>query len=191
MSQTALGCFIAPSVVVREGAGVVAFRGVPAPAGVRELFGRIVEVADVGGLPLAWLESAGGRGGFFRGDLVAVGEDDVRRLTSAVLAGLPSTHGPWVRADEVYGAVVRVLLAHEIGHAVQAKLGIERRGARAEQQADLTAGWIAESLGWPAGGDALVLAAVGDPGPEGSHPSAAARVVAYREGRRMRRARAA
>jgi hypothetical protein len=84
--------------------------------------------------------------------------------------------------------VVRVLLAHEIGHAVQARLGIERRGPGAEQQADLTAGWIAEALGWPAGGDALVLAAVGDPGAAGSHPSASARVAAYREGRRMRRA---
>ena len=182
--------FTAGSVVVREGAGVVAFRGAPPPAGVDDLFRRIAGVVHVGGLPLAWLETAGGRGGFFRGDLVAVGEEDVRRLTSAVLAGLPSLQGAWVRAPEVYAAVVRVLLAHEIGHAVQAKLGVERRGPAAEQGADLTAGWIAEALGWPAWGDAIVLSAAGDPG-TGSHPSPAARVAAYREGRRMRRARLA
>jgi hypothetical protein len=185
-----LASVAARSVLVREGARVIAFRGVPSPSGARELFQRIASVVRVGRLPLAWLESAGGRGGFFRGDLVAVGDADVRELTVTILARFPRSGG-WAFAPEVRDAVVRVLLAHEVGHAVQAKLGLEASGPRAEQEADLTAGWIAESLGWSAWSDALVLEAVGSPLPGGSHPSPAARLGAYREGRRMRRARRA
>lgn len=185
-SRTALcGCFLAPSVVIREGAALFAFRGVAPPAGARDLYARIAAVAGASGLPLAWLESAGGRGGFFRGDLVAVGEADVRALASAVATRA------WMPASEAYAAVVRVLLAHEIGHAVQAKLNLADRGIGSEQEADLTAGWIAESLGWPEAGDALVLDGAGSraPAERSSHPSSAARVHAYREGRRMRRER--
>jgi hypothetical protein len=115
---------------------------------------------------------------------VAVGEDDVQRIAASILG---SRGG--LRALDVYAAVVRVLLAHEIGHAVQAKLGVERCGARAEREADRTAGWIAESLGWSEQDDARVLQAGGSSGNAGSHPSAAARVGAYREGRQWRRAR--
>jgi hypothetical protein len=155
------------------------------PPAVRELFACITRAVGIDHLPLAWLESAGGRGGFFRGDLVAVGEEDVRRLAVAVMgASYPGVH-----ARDVYAAVVRVLLAHEIGHAVQAKLGLERFGPRPEQEADLIAGWIAESLGWPAAGDALVMAVAGGPSLNASHPSSSARVTAYHEGRALRRRR--
>jgi hypothetical protein len=177
-------------VLIREGASVLAFRGLAPPRGARELFQRITRVVQVGKLPLAWLESAGGRGGFFRGDLVAVGDVDVRDLTVAILARFPRSGG-WAFAPEVRDAVVRVLLAHEVGHAVQAKLGLEASGPRAEEEADLTAGWIAESLEWSEWSDALVMEAVGSPLPGGSHPSPASRLSAYREGRRMRRARRA
>ena len=187
----ALGSVAASSIIIREGAGVIAFRGIAPPAGAWELFQRIAGVVELGELPLAWLETAGGRCGFFRGDLVAVGELDVRRLTGAVLGRLPAAGRARARPPEVYAAVVRVLLAHEVGHAVQAKLGIERLGQRAEQEADLTTGWIAESLGWPEHDDALVMETVGSPVPAGSHPGPALRVAAYREGRRMRRARRA
>jgi hypothetical protein len=198
MSQTALGCCFGPlalhaanTVVVREGAALMAFRSAPPPEGARALFRRIADSVCVGGLPLAWLETAGGRGGFFRGDLIAVGEDDVRAMTRAILARLPALHRAWAHGAEVYAAVIRVVLAHEIGHAVQAKLGTVRHGPRAEQEADLTAGWIAEALGWPAQGDAIVLEAAGAPPTSGSHPTPAARVAAYHEGRRRRRMRCA
>jgi hypothetical protein len=86
---------------------------------------------------------------------------------------------------------VRVLLAHEVGHAVQRKLRLFDRGVGSEQEADLTAGWIAESLGWPEAADALVLDTAGSRAPheQASHPSGAARVQAYLDGRRMRRER--
>lgn len=197
MFPTALcGCFLAaspfhpvPDVLIRDGDALHALRGVPAPVGARELFARIASTVDVSGLPLAWLETAGGRGGFFRGDLVAVGEADVRAMTGALVA---RSRGH-ADAREVYGAIVRVLLAHEIGHAVQAKLGMRRNGPDAEQEADLTAGWIAESLGWPELGDAMVLDMAGHDALEGmaSHPSSARRVGAYRAGRLLRRARGA
>jgi hypothetical protein len=178
--------FAAPSVVVREGAGIVVFRGVAPPPAVRELFACIARSVGIDHLPLAWLESAGGRGGFFRGDLVAIGEEDVRRIAASVMA-YRGAH-----ARDVYAAVVRVLIAHEMGHAVQAKLGLERFGPRPEQEADLVAGWIAESLGWPAPDDALVMAVAGGPsrwGLGGSHPSSSVRVAAYHEGRALRRRR--
>jgi hypothetical protein len=151
---------------------------------MRELFACIARSVGIDHLPLAWLESAGGRGGFFRGDLVAVGEEDVRRIAHAVMGSYRGAH-----ARDVYAAVVRVLLAHEMGHAVQAKLGLERFGPRPEQEADLIAGWIAESLGWPAPSDALVMAVAGGPSLGGSHPSSSARVAAYHEGRALRRRR--
>jgi hypothetical protein len=179
-----LGSLAASSVFIRDERGVLALRGAAAPAGARDLFREVCGVVDVGGLPLAWLSSAGGCGGFFRGDLVAVGEDDVQRITASIVGSRGGLHAP-----DVYAAVVRVLLAHEIGHAVQARLGVERRGPRAEREADLTAGWIAESLGWSEQGDARVLQAGGGSGAAASHPSAAERVAAYREGRRWRRAR--
>lgn len=186
-----LPALVAGSILVREGAGVLAFRGAAPPPGARELFQHIASVVRVTGLPLAWLETAGGRGGFFRGDVVAVGEADVRGLASAVLARLPVA---WPRAalyPEVYATVVRVLLAHEIGHAVQARIGIKRCGPAAEREADLTAGWIAESLGWPERDDAAVMEVAGSSVPMGSHPSPSARVAAYRAGRRMRQRAAA
>lgn len=167
---------------------MLAFRGVAPPVGVRELFQRIAAVVDVQGLPLGWLATAGGLGGFFRGDLVAVGEADVRGLSAAILARLAARRVVWASAPGIYAAVVRVVLAHEVGHAVQAKLGVERHGPRSEREADLTAGWIAESLGWPEHDDALVLEAAGSPVPSGSHPGAVERVAAYRVGRQMRRA---
>jgi hypothetical protein len=173
-------------VIVQDARGVLAFRGAAPPAGVHQLFQHICGVVAVGGIPLAWLESAGGSGGFFRGDLVAVGEVDLRHITASILSRRP---WPAPAAARVYAAVVRVLLAHEIGHALQAKLGLDRHGLGAERQADVTAGWIAESLGWPAPDDAIVMEAAGSPGPGGPHPGPAARVAAYREGRRLREAR--
>jgi hypothetical protein len=113
----------------------------------------------------------------------------VRGIAFMVHEALRSRGGPPASAHDVYATVVRVLLAHEAGHAVQAKLGLGRFGPRPEQEADLCAGWIAESLGWSPWGDALVLAAVGGASLGGSHPSGCARVAAYREGRAMRRAR--
>ncbi len=178
-------------VIVQNARGVWTFRGAAAPPGAHELFHHICGVVDVAGIPLAWLESAGGSGGFFRGDLVAVGEIDLRRITASIVARRRAT--PWreVAAFSVYAAVVRVLLAHEIGHVLQAKLGLERHGLGAERQADVTAGWIAESLGWPEQDDALVMEEAGGDRPGASHPGATARVAAYREGRRLRRSRVA
>jgi hypothetical protein len=64
---------------------------------------------------------------------------------------------------------------------------VARFGPRPEREADLVAGWIAESLGWPAPGDVLVMAVAGGPALGGSHPSSAARVAAYQRGRALRR----
>jgi hypothetical protein len=178
-------------VIVQDARGVLAFPGAAAPPGARELFHHICGVVDVGGIPLAWLESAGGSGGFFRGDLVAVGERDLQHITASIVARRRSGPWPGLGAQSIYAAVVRVLLAHEIGHVVQAKLGLERHGLGAERQADVTAGWIAESLGWPEEDDALVMEEAGGNGPGASHPGPASRVAAYREGRRLRRSRAA
>ena len=180
-------------VLVQDARGVLAFPGAAAPPGARELFQHICGVVDIGGIPLAWLESAGGSGGFFRGDLVAVGErcGDLQRITASIVSRRRSGPWPGPGAQRVYAAVVRVLLAHEIGHAVQAKLGLDRHGLGAERQADVTAGWIAESLGWPEEDDALVMEEAGGHGPGAPHPGAASRVAAYREGRWLRRSRAA
>ncbi|APR79682.1 Hypothetical protein A7982_05029 [Minicystis rosea] len=173
-------------MIIRDGAALVSFRSIAPPVGAPELFDHIVSAVDVAGIPLLWLETAGGRGGFFRGDLVAVGEQDVRHMAASVMARAGG------HALEVYAAVVRVLLAHEIGHAVAAKIGLVERGVGSELEADLTAGFIAESLGFPEHEDALVLDTAGSRAPAevSTHPSSMARVAAYREGRRLRRARA-
>ncbi|MFT3769850.1 MAG: hypothetical protein QM820_30825 [Minicystis sp.] len=176
---------IAPAVLIRDGAGLFAFRGMAPPMGALGLFDRIASVAGMMSLPLAWLAAAGGRGGFFRGDLVAVGEADVCAMAGAIHA----QSGGRTRLGDAYAAVVRVLLAHEIGHALQARLGLVDRGAGSEEEADLAAGWIAEALGFPEDDDAAVLDAAGSRAVASSHPAAATRVSAYREGRRMRRAR--
>jgi len=191
MSETPFcGCFVgapSPSVVVRHGASLHVYPGIAPPAGVIDLHRRIAGVIGMAPLPLAWLAHAGGRGGFFRGDLVAVGEADVRALAGAVLGGRAPASA---LAGEAYGAVVRVLLAHEVGHALQARLRLAPLGEGSEREADLTAGWIAESLGWPEADDVLVMAAAGSRAAT-THPSSRARVAAYREGRRRRRARTA
>lgn len=169
------------------------------PAGVEALYRQIVNTSSLGWVPrLVWLNHAAGKGGFWNGQLVAAGEADIEELTAQIWERYPrmtSAEAAWQRyvnpavplatREDVRMTVLRVLFAHEIGHAIQDKLGRSNAGIAGERGADEIAGMIAEVLGWPAWLDERMMDIIGCRGSiyVCDHPSPAARVQAYRKGR--------
>lgn len=172
---------------------------VQTPAGVEALYRQIVNTTSLGWVPpLVWLNHAQGAGGFWNGQFVAAGAADVEDFAAQIWARYPrvsSADAAWQQyvdptaqfatLDDVRVTVLRVLLAHEIGHAVQDKLGRSNAGIEGERGADEIAGMIAEKLGWPAWLDERMMDIIGCRGSVHvcDHPSPTARVQAYLKGR--------
>ncbi len=188
-SQTSLGLRPGNSVVLRM------------PPGVEAIYREVVITSGLGWVPpLAWLNHAAGAGGFWNGQLVAAGAADVEDFATQIWERYPRVTGAqaaWQRSvdpsaefatlNDVRVMVLRVLFAHEIGHALQDKHGVSNAGIAGERGADELAGMIAEALGWPSWLDQRMMSLIGCRGSIHvcDHPSPAARVQAYLEGRRQ------
>jgi len=150
---------------------------------------RIVGAAGLRRVPrLVWTWDTGGSIGFYSAteNLIAIGDAEVARLTSEVANGYfrPVRYGGVITHDGLRLAVVRVVLAHEVGHALQYEQGERGYGIATEGGADDIAGQIAKALGWNAEIDAKIMHAIGCRTNFCDHPSPAGRVEYYNQGRR-------
>jgi len=175
----------------------------PLPAGLSELYNEIFDASGLHCRPqLAWIADAGGRLGFYAHGLVALGAKDMTDLATNVwtkyLTHLSVHDAYWAQLsgecvytlsfEQVWWICVRLLLAHELGHARQAECGDGRHGIAAETDADDFAARIAQVLGWDASLDALVMHAIGcTSGTACGHPSPDGRVAVYRRAREAER----
>jgi len=191
---------VGDTVVVVNGQRYESYPMTPTiPIGVVNDFEAILRSAELRCRPrLAMLESAGGAVGFHIGGLVALGERDLIDLGQRVMSHFawrrtPAHHVPLLRfgnpnlvtTDEVMQQVVRIVLAHEVGHSWAIQSGNHKAGIAGERVADQFAGMIAQALGWRSDLDALTLAHMGCVGPSCSHPSPSTRVADYEHARRF------
>lgn len=146
---------------------------------------------------LLWLEHAGGAGALWLGDAIAIGAADVRRIAVQVVErylGLRvltpresvTFRGPRYSLASYEAEVIRVLLAHELGHARLHEDNDGNTGRRAELLADVWAGYLAAAMGWQPTLQHLIFHAIGCVGPACTHPSPDARMAAYERGRLLR-----
>jgi hypothetical protein len=162
-----------------------------APPWVQALHAQLTRGAALRRAPrLVWLSHANGRGGFTNGELLALGQEDARRMAEQIAGKLGPARAWAASAADAFVAVVRVILAHELGHVVQAEHGMLVQHRLAERAADGYAGQVAETHGWPAWLDALVMSAGGCQDGRCEHAASAQRVADYHEGRGRIRARA-
>jgi len=176
----------------------------PEPANLRKLFGEMLSCFSPTTMRtprLSWVHSTCGSGGVASPYQIILGAMDLREIAQRVLASLPMLtpldemacrlYRPDIRLftpDDVYHAVVRVVLAHELGHVFRFQNVPQRSVIEEEALADQLAGQIAECLGSDAVADRLVMQAVGCTEVVCSHPNPRARVAAYDTGRARVRA---
>ena len=169
------------------------------PPGVNALYRQIVNTSSLGWVPpLVWLNHASGAGGFWTGQFIAAGAEDMEDFATQIWERYPrvtDAQAAWQQAmdptakfatlNDVRLTVLRVLLAHEIGHAIQDKFGRSNAGIAGERGADEIAGMIAEKLGWPSWLDERMMDIIGCRGSIHAcdHPSPTVRVQAYLKGR--------
>ncbi len=169
-----------------------------APRGVRRLYERILDHTELECRPqLVWLRHAGGAGGFYLGNAIAIGAADMRAIARELAnsdIGIRRiwSHGPYYLSPryslaELELEVIRCVLAHEVGHAVAYHSGTSQgvSSVRVELQADIAAGAIAESMGWDGDLQRQVFHLIGCLGPACTHPSPDARRKAYEFGRTL------
>jgi hypothetical protein len=168
------------------------------PAWVFELYEELHVQAELACLPeLLWLEHAGGAGALWLGDAIAVGAAGVRRIAITLVErylGLRvlsareslSYRGPRYSLADYEAEVIRVLLAHELGHARLHEDQEGSTGRRAELLADVWAGYLAAAMDWDPALQHLIFHAIGCVGPACTHPSPDARMAAYERGRLLR-----
>jgi hypothetical protein len=147
-----------------------------------------------------WVAHAGGSIGFYTPGLIVLGAAEIQALASKIwteyLERLTPENAHWRRLFgmpvwstlsfvQVWWICVRVIMAHELGHARQAEAGDGRGGIFDEGDADEFAGRIAEVLGWDAELDKMVMHAIGcRHGAACDHPDPNGRVALY-EGARI------
>jgi hypothetical protein len=177
---------------------VRAFERRETPAWVATLYGKLHVQAELVCRPeLLWLEHAGGAGALWLGDAIAVGVADVRRIAIElverylglrVLTPRESLvyRGPRHSLAEYEAEVIRVLLAHELGHARLHQDQNGSLGVREELLADVWAGYLASAMGWDPSLHHLIFHSIGCVGPACTHPSPDARMAAYVRGRQLR-----
>ena len=174
----------------------------PTPGWVRAVYARILAATGLHCRPqLIWVKNAGGAGGLYLGDAIVVGAADVRRIAITVVErylGLkPLTPYEVLYSQEptyplamFKREVLRVLLAHELGHALLHQYQQRSGDVHEELRADVWVGRIAQALNWEPGLQRLILHAIGCRlGPACTHPSPQARVAAYDRGRMQQRQR--
>ncbi|MBI3181539.1 MAG: hypothetical protein HYZ28_05300 [Myxococcales bacterium] len=155
----------------------------PVPVGVAELYRFIGQAAPPWCRPpLLWLAHAGGAGGLYVPDLIAVGAREAVALSSEVRQARSGN-----AAESVLLSVLTMALAHELGHALLRERGGASGGVQGELRADTIAGIIAGRLGSDLDLDRVVMSTIGcnEVSWRCTHPRSEARVIAYEYGRTL------
>ena len=184
-------------------AQIGAYRIVETPTWLKDFFNEVLGQAGLMCSPqLVILENARGVLGFHSTGLVAIGQQDVLDAADAIfnMKVAPISLTPQERFRllldgvqiptveevhrEIVRAVFRIVVMHEVGHAVDQEEGRVRVGIAAERFADSVAGTLAVRLGtnvrWER--EALLLGGCNETGCD--HPASVIRVLDYDAARR-------
>ncbi len=161
---------------------------------LRKAFGEMIGVAgNLGCRPrLVFVESLAGSGGIYADGLIAVGLQDARQILEQVWAGNPATLIGRIRAvtgdaamsirqaaNFLFVAVVARIIAHELGHAMRAQLGVRTPFSDEEAAADFIAGVLDGARGRDREIGRRIFRAIGCEALTCTHPTPYERAWAY------------
>ncbi len=148
---------------VPNGTDLLRFRVLPTPLGIARDYHAVLALRPWRCRPrLLFVRNAAGSGGLFLGDYIVLGRDDIEGIAQQVWQSYIDHPSPqhlqvedlfwdrrrrFVSSEAVYAAVVRYLLAHEVGHEAVATHEPAPQVID-ELRSDINVGLTAGALGW-------------------------------------------
>ena len=155
----------------------------PNQVGIWRAYHEMVKVSGLSCPPtLVFVESLGGEAGIYFRDLIMLGIRDAFLIAARIMKSSRKPRTP-KRLLGLTHSVLKRVLAHEIGHALDKERALQAPFRDAEARADFAAGWIDAMLGGDPWIGREVFRAIGCESLGCTHPSAAGRAHAYITGR--------
>lgn len=158
----------------------------PAESSLRRAYDEMVQESRLECPPsLVFVDSLGGAGGLFLGDLILVGVADAEGIARRVLPRVVPRARFWEALPPLVMVVTEKIIAHELGHALDAEGLLDAPFRDPEARADYAAGWLDKVRGRDRGLGRAIFKAIGCEGLLCTHPSPAGRAHAYVTGRQQ------